>query len=334
MTSVFLSKTNERHKFVIKIKESSEIDEYLATLELRHYSPETITKYRQVLEQLAAYCKANDLDLLTITRKQIRDFRNGLKERGLKPVSVNGYTDVLKTFFEHLRANKRDDNPARNIPRHKEDFLKPSNIKEKELVDLLAAIDNDPTLPVTDLAMFEVLLGTGMRVSEMCNLDIIDIEEWGRVPTKEDITKFKDKFPNKPAPEWIAGIIHIRVAKGGYARKVPFTKFTQFVIKKYLQVREQNNSTSPYLFCNLSGGRMRRGNVYKKIRPLLDLTMSPKKGPHTLRHTYASHLINRGADIAAVKDLLGHQSVRTTQLYTHMDIESKIQVFKAAHPKA
>ncbi|HEV8504052.1 MAG TPA: tyrosine-type recombinase/integrase [Chitinophagaceae bacterium] len=311
-----------------------EINDYLATLELRNYSPETITKYRQVLEQLAHYCSTNNLDLLTITQKDIRQFRGTLKEKGLKAVSINGYTDVLKTFFEHLKKNQRPDNPARKIPRHKQDKLQPSNVKEKELLDLLDAIDKDPTLSVTDLTMFEILLGTGMRVSEMCNLDIVDIEEWGRVPTKEDIKKFAEKFPKKPLPDWIPGIIHIRVAKGGYARKVPFLKFTEIVLKKYLQVREQNNFTSPYLFCNLSGGRMNRGNVYKIIKPFLDLTTSPKKGPHTLRHTYASHLINRGANIAVVKDLLGHKSVRTTQLYTHVDIEAKIRIHQAAHPRA
>jgi site-specific recombinase XerD len=167
----------------------------------------------------------------------------------------------------------------------------------------------------------------------MCNLDIVDIEEWGRVPTEEDIERLREKFPKKPNPEWIPGIIHIRKAKGGYSRKVPIPRYTELVLKRYLQVRGHSNFTSPYLFCNLSGGRMNRGNVYKIIKPFLDLTTSPKKGPHTLRHTYASHLINRGADIASVKDLLGHKSLRTTQLYTHMDIQSKIKILRAAHPR-
>lgn len=309
------------------------IEQYLSSLELRHYSPETIIKYRQVLSQFSLYCVENGIDLHGAAKADIREFRKFLKQRGLKGVSINGYTSVLKAFYEQLTKSLIDINPARGIPKQKEQDLLPSNIEESELTELLDRVDNDRTLSVSVMAMFEVLLGTGMRVSEMCSLELNDIEEWGRIPDPEYLDRFKERYPKKKTPKWIPGIIHIRFAKGSYQRKVPFPRLTELALKKYLQVRNHNNFTSPLLFCNQTGGMLNRGNVYKKIKPILDLTSSPKKGPHTLRHTYASHLINRGVDIATIRNLLGHKSVKTTQLYTHLANDALKRIHRAAHPK-
>lgn len=319
-------------------KQSTDVIQvYLNDLTRRNYSDETVVKYRQVLRQFESFCISSNVPVEEASKSQIKEFRESLSQKEFKNVSINGYTNILKAFFEYLKAFLRPDNPARRFQKVREAKLLPSNVIESELLRLLDSIDKDPTLNVTDTTMFEVLLGTGIRVSEMCDLDIVDIEEWGRVPTPEEIdayekkNKHKDNF--KPLT-WIAGLLHIRKGKGNVARKVPIPKETEMFLKRYLQVREDQNFNSPFLFCNLSGGRLNRGNVYKKIKPFLDLTNSPKKGPHTLRHTYASILINRGADIAAIKDLLGHQSVKTTEKYTHLEMDAMKAIFDKAHPKS
>lgn len=319
---------------------SSAVSEYIQYLSIRDYSKETVVKYQQVLNQLQLYCITINKTVEEATTDDIRRFIIELKKRGLNEISINGYTSVLKAFFEYRGKRTETVNPARRISRQREDKVLPSNIREKDLLKLLDSIDNDPDLSLTTLAMFELLLSTGMRVSEMCKLEIKDIIEYGHEPSKKEIEEFmasqekiKDKDDkSKPTFDWVPGIIKIRHGKGRKERLVPFSKEAETVIKKYLQFRNLQHYTSDLLFCNMSGEELNRGNVYKKIKPILDLTKSKKKGPHTLRHTYASLLINRGADISAIKDLLGHKSVATTQKYTHLDIERLKRVVQAAHP--
>lgn len=325
-------------------KQSTIIDEYLNILELRNYSPETIIKYRQVLQQFKEYCSKKNSAIDNIQNDDIREFVYELNKRRLASVSINGYLNVLKAFYGYLEKSKKVDNPARKVTRQKEGKILPSNIVEKDLIKLLDSIENDSSISISTIAMFELLLSTGMRVSELCKLKIGDIKEKGRVPTLAEVEAhkkevYKKKKSNEDTDgeeekfEWIPGVIKIRHGKGGKERFVPFSAHAEYAIKKYMQFRNLKNFTSDYLFCNQSGGQLNRGNVYKIISPILQATTSKKKGPHTLRHTYASMLINRGVDITAIKNLLGHQSVATTQKYTHLDIKRLKSVVAMAHPK-
>lgn len=281
---------------------------FLDTLRNQNYSKRTIQQYSLVLTKLSEYCKGVGKEIQDCTKKDVREFRKQLGQN-IKPISVNGYTGAVKSFFRYLTKNITERNITDGIKKLREKKPVPSFVKEKDLERLIDSIDKDPTISLTTVTMFELLIGTGIRVSEMCDIEITDID-------------VNDPF------------LKVRHGKGNKERLVAIPRLTFFVIKKYLQYRKQIHPMSPFLFVNTRGGRMHRGNIYNTLRRFLDQTDSVKKGPHTLRHTYASLLINRGAPIAAIKELMGHSTVTVTQRYTHLELEAKKRIFDSAHPKA
>jgi integrase/recombinase XerC len=165
-------------------------------------------------------------------------------------------------------------------------------------------------LKILDKAVIELFYSTGMRLSELINLKINDVN-----------------FDNMTVKV---------IGKGNKTRIIPFGKKAESTIKDYLQIRDICNiKKSDFLFLNTKGNKLYPMNLYRMITGNMSkVSESKKKSPHILRHSFATHLLDNGADIRAVKDLLGHESLSTTQLYTHITPEKLKKIYKQAHPKA
>lgn len=161
-----------------------------------------------------------------------------------------------------------------------------------------------------DKAIIELLYGTGMRVSELCNLDDRDIDYDSRLVTV--------------------------LGKRRKQRIIPVIDKAIDAVKDYLKVRDKiSKSNANNLFVSSNGKRMIPASVYRIVsKRIREVSNVERKGPHTLRHSFATHLLNHGADLEAVRQLLGHESLSTTQVYTHLSVEQLKKIYKSAHPRA
>lgn len=179
-----------------------------------------------------------------------------------------------------------------------------------ELMEIaaIAADDADP-VHIRDRAMIELLYATGIRVSELCGLDVGDVDR-------------------------VNNIVKV-LGKGNKERMVPFGKPAAVAIDAYLAVRAELNPTGPALFLGRRGGRIDQRAVRTVVHRLIaHVASAPDIGPHGLRHTAATHVLEGGADLRTVQELLGHASLATTQLYTHVSVERLRATFEQAHPRA
>jgi site-specific recombinase XerD len=284
---------------------------YLKENKLRRLSSETIAKDEIVIKIFITWLNQIQVtELRDVTKDHARSYLIQLKDDDLKSISINGYRSNLERFFKWcVKRGHTKDNPFSQVSYMKEDKPLPSYVPMHEMESLFEKLACSSTLTVTQITMFEFFYATGIRTTELINLDLVDVD-------------------------LKTCLVDVREGKGGLQRFVPFPESLIPVIKRYLQIREQHHFTSPYLFPNAHGQRLHRSAAYRYIKDILDSTTSSKKGAHTIRHSYASHLLARGANLKAIAELLGHRSYKTTVLYTHLDTESKREIFEAAHPKA
>ncbi|MEO0082851.1 MAG: tyrosine recombinase XerC [candidate division WOR-3 bacterium] len=275
----------------------------------KNFSQHTIRAYQIDLGQFLEFLidRKNHQDILTVKRDDIRDFVGYLLKYGYDKRSVARKLSSLKSFFKYLTRKKiLATNPAKAIKTPKITKTLPGFLTQYQIQKVLSFQGNDE-ITLRNKAIIEVLYGAGLRASELVNLNIADIDFYNEV-------------------------ILVK-GKANKQRIVPLGSYAQQAIKEYLAVRK--NKTNPALLLNKQGRRLSTRSVQKIVNQLISrVSEVSHTNPHTLRHSFATHLLERGADLRAVQELLGHSSLSATQIYTHISIEHLKKIYQKAHPRA
>ncbi|MCL2414413.1 MAG: tyrosine-type recombinase/integrase [Bacteroidales bacterium] len=279
----------------------------------RRYSKRTFEIYRYDLQQFEAFLKSayDTVDFNTVKTPQIRTWLAELKNDGLSETTINGKLTALKSFYRYqLKREKIKINPTVGIVRLKQKKRLPIYVQERQIHNLLSEIyDQDDFESVRNRVIIEFFYATGARVSELINLKNQDID------SEQKTVKF--------------------FGKGSKERIVPLTEAVSSLLSSYQKIKTDGlPQSTEYLFVDLKNKPLTQQKVYKIVQTFLMQTPIDKRSPHVLRHTFATHLLNNGADLNAVKELLGHSSLAATQVYTHNSIEKLKQNYKTAHPRA
>ena len=281
----------------------------------KRYSAHTIIAYEEDLNQLLKFVAAEfaETDPTRFTSAFVRSWMASLKASGLTSKSIIRKMSSVRSFFKYLmRTGKVLQSPLLHITAPRSSKRLPGYIEEKDLKVLLSNVDFPKTWKgLTDFLILEIFYNTGMRLSELVNLQESQINFSGKT---------------------------IKVlGKGNKERIIPVKPELTLHISSY--INEKRNAftgiTEPVLLVSEKGKKLYPKYLYLTVKKYLSLiTTSDRKSPHILRHSFATHLSNNGADINAVKELLGHASLSSTQIYTHNSIQKLKDIHKKAHPKA
>jgi integrase/recombinase XerD len=296
-------------------RQCEEIDSFLAHLDLeRGLSAHTIDAYSRDLLQFFDFAlKRGAAKPSLATTQDIEAFASALKRERAKSSSIARKVSALRSFYRYLVAEGRlAANPASRVEAPKLAQRLPKLLSADEVRCLLEAPGTVTRLAIRDTAMLELLYGAGMRVSELLGLSLRDVD----------------------LDEGMARCY----GKGAKERVVPFGKMAAASLCLYLAESRpllRKGKSDPSLFLSSRGTRMSRANFWKLIRAYAAKAGIKKPvTPHTLRHSFATHLLDRGADLRAIQEMLGHSSVATTQVYTHVSRSGLREVYKRSHPRA
>lgn len=286
----------------------------------RNVSPHTVRAYHDDLQQFVTYLSAltesTRIDIKSVDRDCIRLYLGVLFDRGLTKRSIARKLATIRSFFKYaVRNHHLDINPAATIRSPKIDKRLPTFIEEPKLIEVIERIDVRTWAGSRDRAVIELFYGTGIRVSELVHLDWSDFS-------------FEDET--------------VRVfGKGRKERIVPVGKQALNALKQYSQKTKEEfflshpSADRTAVFLNLRGNRIQTRGVYTVVHHVFSqITDLEQRSPHVLRHSFATHLLDHGADLRAVKEMLGHENLSTTQIYTHVSIEHLQRVYAQAHPRA
>ena len=299
-----------------------EISAFLSHLQYeKRFSVHTLTAYESDLSQLIEYLqKQYELsDITQATHFYIRSWIIALMDAGINNKSVNRKITVLRTFFRFLlREKKIAKNPMLKIQAPKTKKTLPVFVDAKKMDQVLDQMPDDKKeVPEYELSRNKNIIGlfymTGMRLSELVNLKLSDVDFYNLSVTV--------------------------LGKRNKVRQIPITLKHKRELSVYLEQRksflEEVSLQSEYLFLNNKGNKIYPKLVYRIVNKELKFaTTNKKKSPHILRHSFATNMLNKGADINAIKELLGHSSLAATQVYTHNTIEKLKEIYKQAFPKA
>jgi len=330
--------------------ENSLIDEFLNYLKFeRHFSPHTAKCYAADLTQFCAFLSGNlagatgrqsftspspgssgptqreagaavmvevsvQQKLRDVTPEQVKDFLAFLGTQSYSKSTVARKLATLRSFFKFcLRRGYIKVHPLATIRTPKQEKRLPKFLELSDINKLLGTPDINTLLGARDRAMLEVLFSTGVRVSELVDLNFTDVDFEG-------------------------GTIRVR-GKGKKQRTAPIGPTAIASIKRYLELRRADARAASFdataLFVNKHGKRLSTRSVRRKLdKYLTEAGLDPAISPHTLRHSFATHMLNNGADLRSVQELLGHQSLSTTQVYTHLTAPRLKAVYDDAHPRA
>ncbi len=286
-------------------------------LKQRGYSVHTASAYRRDLEQFAEYLGERDAEARNtkpeqVTRDHIRSFLGDLARHGLNKSSVARKLASLRAFFGYLDSmGLIQNNPSTVVAGPKLEKRLPKYLHESEINRSIRAIDSGSDAGVRNRAILELFYGTGMRLSELVGLDIADIDFSG-------------------------GTVRVS-GKGGKQRIMPLGRTTTRELRSYLEIRGRFSPATQdkALFLNVRGERISARGVQLLVKKTLAEGSEKRRlSPHMLRHSFATHLLDHGADLQAVKELLGHASLSTTQTYTHLTRDRLKQVYRQAHPRS
>ncbi len=273
----------------------------------------TLQAYRRDIEKFAAFARQRKLSTKTIERGDIVDFLGSLYRKGLDSRSVARHLVTIRNFFRFaMLEGYVEDDPAATIesPRFRQSL--PEFLSVEEVNRLLGQPDKLTVTGIRDRAMIELMYSCGLRVSELCGLRVSDLQ-------REE------------------GCLRC-VGKGNKERLVPVGRQALEVVQSYLREARPTllgEHSSPYLFIGQTGNCVNRAGVWKLLREYgRRAGLRKSLTPHMLRHSFATHLLDRGADLRSVQMMLGHSDISTTQIYTHVVEERLKQVYKAHHPRA
>ena len=281
----------------------------------KRYSPHTIRSYQNDLDQFFSYLSVNDMPSHPgeITAHHIRAWIVSLMDSGIKPVSVHRKISCLRVFFRFLRKEdiiKGDPLEKVVLPKRKKSL--PVFVSEQALDNLLDSNDfGSDFAGIRNRTIIEMLYLTGMRRAELIGLRLQDVDLRG-------------------------GLVKV-TGKRNKQRIIPLTKEFTVRLDEYLKMRNENGAGdgSEWFFITDKGNKLYDKYVYNTVTGYLSMvTTIEKKSPHILRHTFATHMLNHGADLNVIKEFLGHASLSATQVYTHNTFEKLKKIYKQAHPRA
>jgi integrase/recombinase XerC len=279
----------------------------------KRFSSHTVVAYKNDLDQFVQYCTAvvGEFIVNGVDTKLVRSWIVHLMEQELSPRSVNRKVSTVKSFFKFLMKEQIvENNPAINLPLPKIRKKLPNFVEENNLHHLLDdGFFSDDFRGVRDKLIINLLYGTGIRLAELLQLKDTDIN------TKEYLIKV--------------------LGKRNKERVIPYPKSINNLLGLYVKLRnEQVETSSLRLLVTEKGKPVYEKLIYRVVKDNLSkVTSLEKRSPHVLRHTYATHLLNKGADLNAVKELLGHSNLAATQVYTHTTFEKLQGIYKQAHPR-
>ncbi len=295
-------------KIILRMIE--EIEEFINYLkEVRGYSPHTLKSYSEDLLQFSRFAeKRNILEWGKVEIYLLRDFLGALQENKYSRTSILRKLSALRSFYKYLvKSGKLKSNPllVLSSPRHRRGL--PHFLKIKDIETMLSSTKED-ALGIRNRALIELLYSTGLRVAELASLQLNDFQE-----NSEEL-----KIKGKRDKERL-------VFLGEKARKA---------LRDYLLSSRPILEREPCdaLFLNRFGGKLSIRGIHKIVSKLAT-GGALHASPHTLRHSFATHLLERGADLRAVQELLGHSSLASTQIYTHLTVDKLKEVYKKAHPR-
>ncbi len=289
--------------------ESGHLAEYLDHLvHIKRFSKHTVKAYRQDIQQYISYFKVEGLD---VTKENIRDFVAAIFMRTKNKATITRKIYALKSFYGYLvKHGKTEKNYFDVISVPKPDRKLPGILTENEMLAFLDGLPETTFKQMRDKAAFEFLYATGLRISELVGLRLPDIN-------------------------FAEGLVRV-LGKGKKERIVPFHDGAGDVLKKYLDVaRETFKRPVDAVFLSSNGKQITDRAIEINLqKAYFDVTLSSKRVyPHLFRHSFATHLLQRGADLRVIQELLGHASLSTTEKYTSLNYSDLLKVYKQFHPR-
>ena len=288
------------------------LKEYLITLRIeKNLSPKTCDAYKRDLTDYLSFIKAEKIT--KITQMDIRNYIRELNNRKLAPSSISRRFSSIRSYHKFLSAEKlMNDNPTLILAGPKSPKKLPSVLSENEISSIINCIEETSQFGKRDKAIIEMLYSCGLRVSELCDLDLSNLY------LDDDLIRI--------------------FGKGMKERLLPIGKRAKTYLNNYLLHVRPNfakKDRSSSVFLSRNGKSLTRAMINKIINKWSSLSgISKTVSPHTLRHSFATHLLEGGADLRFVQALLGHSDITTTQIYTHLDKEHLREVYKTHHPRS
>lgn len=276
-------------------------------------SSNTIESYKNDLVKYFEYLRSNKMNWQDMDRRRIDTYLSWAQNEGVSVATISRYISSIRSFYKFIQNEKiLSSNPVEDIELPRKPKKLPDFLTNEEVDRLLAAPDKSTPIGLRDAAMFELLYATGERVSEIINLKMEDINlEEGYL---------------------------ICLGKGGKQRLIPFGEQASELLSRYILNSRpyfMKGIASPYLFLSNRGDALSRKTFWKMIKIYrLKASIDKDFSPHTLRHSFATHLLERGADLRSVQMLLGHSDISTTQIYTHINQIRMKSIYEKYHPRA
>lgn len=273
----------------------------------------SIKSYKQDLSEFGSYIQKENIFLANVDRFTILDWLNSLQNDGKSNNSIVHMVSSLRKFFAYLADDQQIKiDPMLKVTTPKKNSHLPQVLTATEIEAVLSVPDISTILGLRNRALLETMYATGFRVSEICNLKLADLhDELGLITT---------------------------IGKGQKQRIVPIGEISLLYISKYFRESRPillKDRESPYLFVNDHGYRISRQGIFKLVKEIaIKSGINKNISPHTLRHSFATHLLENGADLRIVQELLGHSDISTTQIYTHVSQKHLREQYDRFHPRA
>ena len=270
-------------------------------------SKNTVSSYKNDISSFLSWLNNKQINYQQVSGKNINEFISNLFNSGLKSSSINRKISSIKHFYLFLSKKKIIKySPADEIETPKQEKYLPISMSEDEVERLLSSPNSNRIIERRDKAMIEILYATGMRISELVNLKLTDVD-------------------------FNRSVLKV-FGKGSKERLVPYGEKAAEALDIYL--RDRKRSDSKNVFLSNRGSQITRGAFWQRIKIYIKReNLKSSISPHTLRHAFATHLLNRGADLRSVQILLGHSDLSTTQIYTHIAKQRLGEILKKHHPR-